>query len=77
MPEIDRRGKLAEGIFSYRVVKSGTVFISWQGKTVTTLSGKAAERFLSRIDGAGDFEAQLEMARVTGNFKHGNERHSP
>jgi hypothetical protein len=62
-----------EEAFAYRTSKDGKVFISWSGRVVTTLSGKAAQRFLARVTGDAD-SAQLEMARVTGNFKRGNER---
>ncbi|MBA2597330.1 MAG: hypothetical protein H0T18_05025, partial [Chloroflexia bacterium] len=41
---------------------------------VTTLAGKDAVRFLARVDGAGAEQAQLAMAKATGNFKRGNER---
>ena len=74
MNQIDRRGVLDDEPFAYRVVKSGTVFISWEGKQVTQLSGKAAERFLAKIAGLEGQAAQLVMARATGNFKRGNER---
>ncbi|HYW12976.1 MAG TPA: hypothetical protein VE871_13540 [Longimicrobium sp.] len=60
--------------FSYRTTKSGMVFVDFHGRAVTTLRGRAAERFLARIAGMDDAAAQVEMARVTGNFKHGNER---
>ena len=59
--------------FAYRTSKDGKVFISWEGRVVTTLSGEAARRFLARV-AAEPAGAQLEMARVTGNFKRGNER---
>jgi hypothetical protein len=74
MSEIDKRGRLDEEVFTYRAVKNGTVFIAWNGKTVTTLSDKEAERFLAKITGLTDRDAQLVMAKATGNFKHGNER---
>lgn len=60
--------------FSYRAHKDGTVRVAWRGKVVTTLRGKDAARFLARVDGADEEQAQQAMARVTGNFKHGNER---
>ena len=62
--------------FAYRTVKDGTVRISWNGRQVTTLAGAEARRFLTRAEGLGEAEAQLLMARVTGNFKRGNERNS-
>jgi chloramphenicol 3-O-phosphotransferase len=72
-PAIDKRGVLDQQVFSYRASK-GKVFISWRGKPVMTLKGREAGRFLSRIDGLTGKEAQLVMAKITGNFKRGNER---
>lgn len=72
--EVDKRDRLSEEVFTYRAVKNGTVFIAWNGKTVTTLAGKDAERFLAKIAGLTDRDAQLVMAKATGNFRHGNER---
>jgi hypothetical protein len=60
--------------FSYRTHKDGTVRIAWGGRVVTTLAGKEATRFLSRVLGADDAQSQLHMAKATGNFKRGNER---
>lgn len=74
MDEIDKRGVLDDEIFSYRVLKDGKVFIYWHEKHVTTLAGSAAPKFLKRIEGLEGKDAQLVMAKATGNFKHGNER---
>ncbi len=71
--KVDQRGKLDEMPFGYRATKDGRVFISWNGRQVTTLAGKDAERFLARIEVADAKAAQLVMARATGHFKHGNE----
>jgi hypothetical protein len=60
--------------FSYRAHKDGTVRVTWRGKVVTTLAGREASRFLANVDVADEAAAQLLMARMTGNFKHGNER---
>ena len=72
--ETDRRGRLAAEPFAYRATKGGVVFISWHGKTVTTLKGKAAETFLAKVSGLSEEAAQLLMAKATGHFKHGTER---
>ena len=61
-------------VFDYRATKDGKVFISHEGRDVTTLRGGDAVRFLDRVRGAGEDEAQLAMAKATGNFKRGNER---
>ena len=71
---IDKRGKLDGEIFSYRITKDKKVFISWHGKIVTTLNGSKAENFISDIENIDGTDAQLIMARVTGHFKHGNEK---
>lgn len=63
-----------EDVFSFRAHKDGTVRIAYQGKVVTTLAGKEAVRFLQRVDGVDPGQAQLVMAKATGNFKRGNER---
>lgn len=74
MGQIDQRGRLAVEPFSYSRTKAGDVFISWNGKSVTTLKGKAAATFLAKVADLDDPDAQLLMAKATGHFKHGNER---
>jgi hypothetical protein len=74
LSEIDKRGRLEELPFSYRATKEGRVLLYWEGKLVKTLKAKAAEKFLKQIGSATESESQLIMAKLTGNFKHGNER---
>jgi len=50
------------------------VFIAYEGKHVVTLSGKKAEDFIVKIQGTEGKDAQLIMAKATGNFKRGNEK---
>ena len=59
--------------FAFRARASGEVAIARGGKTVTVLRGDAARRFLARVEGADEATRQREMARVTGNYKRGNE----
>ncbi|XOV83267.1 MAG: NUDIX domain-containing protein [bacterium] len=65
---------LAGSPFSYRATKSGLVQIAYLGRTVTSLSGKAAQRFLALVTNADEHSCQLAMAKATGNFKRGNEK---
>lgn len=74
MNEVDKRNKLDEEFFSYKVSKDNKVFVFFYGKQVMILKGKESEKFLSRIQNVSSKEAQLILAKVTGNFKHGNER---
>ena len=60
--------------FSYLSTKNGLVQISYNGRTVTTLSGREGIRFLSKVESGDRKTAQLAMAKATGNFKHGTER---
>jgi hypothetical protein len=60
----------AEG-FAYVMRKNGDVVISHHGRVATTLRAAAAREFLDAVN-AG--EPQDVMARVTGNYKRGNER---
>ena len=57
--------------FSYQVRKSGEVVINHHGRRATTLRGAKAQRFVDQLETRDDQEL---MARVTGNYKRGNER---
>ena len=74
MENIDQCNKLAEEPFAYRMSKDNKVFISWNGKQVMILKGKESEKFLAKVAPADTIEAQLVMAKLTGNFKRGNEK---
>ncbi|MET3728419.1 phenylalanine-4-hydroxylase [Fictibacillus halophilus] len=75
MEHIDKRNRLEEKPFSYRETKDHSVFLDYYGKQVKILKGKEAEKFLDKINAAdSDLAKQLIMAKVTGNFKRGNER---
>ena len=70
----DKRGILDEDVFTYRITKDKKVFISYEGQQVTILSGKQADGFIAKIQHAQVKDAQLIMAKATGNFKRGNEK---
>ncbi|MBA3469779.1 MAG: hypothetical protein H0T53_09055 [Herpetosiphonaceae bacterium] len=74
MPVEDQRNLLDAEPFDYRVSKDGKVFITWHGRQVMILKDQAARKFLQTIEGRSGKAAQLVLAKITGNFKHGNER---
>jgi len=74
MDEIDKRNRLDDEIFTYRASKDGKVFLYWLGKQVKVLKGEEARRFIDQTTGLPHKDAQLVMAKATGNFKRGNER---
>ena len=57
--------------FDYTTRKNGEVLITHFGRLAVVLRGAKAERFLEQIESQDD---QMLMARVTGNYKRGNER---
>jgi len=65
---------VGEGRFSYRVTKDGRVFVYWQGRRVSVIKGARARRLIGELPGMDGERKQLALARVTGNYKRGNER---
>ncbi len=60
--------------FSYRITKGRKVFIEWRGRTVAVLKGRQAEKLIGELPRMNREQEQLALAKVTGNFKRGNER---
>ncbi len=60
--------------FAYETRKPGEVVMTHHGRVATTLRGEKAERFPGQVASLDDAAAQQVMARLTGNYKRGNER---
>ncbi|MCW9132600.1 hypothetical protein OF830_16945 [Bacillus paramycoides] len=74
MKNTDKRNRLSDMMFHYRVTKNNMVLIEYCRKQIMTLKGNDAEKFLNKINRANnENEKQLIMAKITGNFKRGNE----
>ena len=74
MKKTDKRNPLDDMMFHYRVTKNNIVLIEYYGKKIMILKGNDAEKFLNKINRASnEKEKQLIMAKITGNFKRGNE----
>ncbi|SDU84441.1 hypothetical protein SAMN04488563_6653 [Jiangella alkaliphila] len=66
---------LAEDPFDYQLTKSGPIRVSRGGRLVVTVGGREADRLAAALERAADeHERQLLLAKVTGNYKRGNER---
>jgi hypothetical protein len=66
---------LGDGLgFTYQVRKSGEVAIFHHGAAASVLRGARAAKFLSEVESGTEDDAQQLMARLTGNYKRGNER---
>ncbi|MDF1539521.1 MAG: hypothetical protein P1Q69_11535 [Candidatus Thorarchaeota archaeon] len=64
---------LADEPYSWTESK-GAIRIYWNDTLATILRKDRASEFLSMISEVDAKEAQLIMAKITGNFKRGNER---
>jgi hypothetical protein len=71
---VDKNHKLDEEPFDYQITKDRRVIIFWHNKQVKTLRGKEAEKLIATLDELDEPGVQLALAKVTGNFKRGNER---
>jgi hypothetical protein len=60
--------------FTYRQHKAGIVELLHHGRLATTLRGVAAQDFLARVEALDPSAKQRLMARLTGNYRRGNER---
>lgn len=74
MGAIDKKGRLEEQPFSYQVTKAGKTMIYHETRMVKMLTEKESKKFASKIQGKDEFQIQLILAKLTGNFKRGNER---
>jgi hypothetical protein len=60
--------------FSYRIRRNGELEILHHSRIASTLRGSDADDFLAEVEAADEADAQQLMARITGNYKRGNER---
>ena len=73
--EIDKRNRLREEPFNYQITKKGTVIIYFEGKQIKTVKDSKAAQLIGKLNAAESImEVQLLLAKLTGNFKHGNEK---
>lgn len=67
-------GKQLTDEFDYSVTKDSKVFVTYRGKQVMVVKGPKAELLLAELEAADDFGVQDILAKLTGNFKRGNEK---
>jgi len=74
--DIDKRNRLSEEPFDYQITKKGTIVIYYEGKQIKNIKDREAERLIARIKEVEDniTAVQLLLAKITGNFKRGNEK---
>jgi hypothetical protein len=60
--------------FAFKQLRSDEVVIAHHGKKATVLRNDKSKWFLQDMDGMDFASQQQEMARITGNYRRGNER---
>ncbi|MDN5342530.1 hypothetical protein OF820_10505 [Oceanotoga sp. DSM 15011] len=65
---------LSDYPFDYKIGKDNKLFISYYGKQVKIIKDKKAKTLIEKLEDCGYEEQQLILAKLTGNFKRGNER---
>lgn len=60
--------------FTWQRRRTGEVLVLHRGRPAATLRGDAAQAFLDEAQALDAAGAQQLMARLTGNYKRGNER---
>lgn len=64
---------LEDDPFTWQVTKDGRVLVFRGGRQVAIVAGAQADRLLPRLEASPD-SAQQALARVTGNYRRGNEK---
>lgn len=60
--------------FACKLLKDKKAQISYKQKVVTIITGKDYNKLVRVIAMDNPYELQLFLAKITGNFKHGNEK---
>lgn len=60
--------------FSYKVTKERKVMIYRGNKLIKIVKGKWSEDFISNQFRWSEEDKQLKLAKITGHYKHGNEK---
>ncbi len=60
--------------FKYETTKENKIIVFWNSKRIKMCNQKESLKFLNSARNKSEFEIQLLLARLTGHFKHGNER---
>jgi len=64
----------SEQPFGYKLLKGDKAAIFYRNREIMVISGSQYRKLLATITKDDEFSLQLYLAKVTGHFKHGNER---
>ena len=74
MKDMNKRDQLIEHPFSYKITNSETIIIHRNSKQIAIIKGQESLKIQSKILNKSERQIQLILAKITGNYKRGNER---
>jgi len=77
MKNTNKRNQLIEHPFSYKITNSDKVIIYRDKKHITIIKDRESAKLQSKITNKSEQQVQLILAKITGNYRHGNERTKP
>jgi len=60
--------------FDYKITKEKKIIIYRNNQQIKIVKGKWCGDFISTLHTSSSEEIQLKLAKITGHYKHGNER---
>ena len=75
LSNVDKRNQLQENPFAFKITKDSKVIIYRSNKQIKIIPEKLAVEFIKLVNqDADEVTIQLTLAKLTGNYKHGNEK---
>ena len=69
-----QENKLSEQPFSYKITDTEKIIIYYKNREIMIVTGNNSVKLQSKLFDKSDEQVQLILAKITGNFKRGNER---
>lgn len=70
---IDKRGKIEEDPFDFQITKDRRILIYRDNALIKVVHGHDAEKLIPTLETSAEKSIQLALAKITGNYKRGNE----
>lgn len=63
-----------KNLFSYQITNNNKILIFRNNKRIKIVKGKWCDNFIASLHSLSEEDIQLKLAKITGHYKHGNER---
>lgn len=72
-----QENKLSERPFSYKITNTEKIIIYYNNRQIMIVTGNNSVKLHAKLLYKNDQQVQLILAKITENFKRGNERIAP